>query len=98
MSHSLDEVDASLHREIGEILECHISGRHVFLKRIEGHYDYDEDRSTCPMCGSLGTPWSGMYHCEGNVKHKAIVSTGQCFRVYYRRPAMDTPGKEMRGA
>ena len=80
---------SGLRREIGEILECRISGRKVFLKRVEGHYDYDKDRATCPMCGSLGMPWSGMYHCEGNEKHKAIVPTGQCFRVYYRRPVVD---------
>ncbi len=71
----------SLRRKIGEILECRISGHRKRLRRVRGRYDYKKgDRCWCPVCGGLGVPWSGMYHCE-NKPHVAIISTGQCFEV-----------------
>jgi len=76
--------ELSLEREVGELLECVIGGEVAVLKRVEGHYDHEdrENRINCPVCGGLGIPWGGMFHCEfeGN-GHKAIISTGQCFKV-----------------
>jgi len=89
-----DELDASLYREIGGILECRIDGRHVFLRRVEGNYDYDKDRSTCPTCGKLGIPWKGLFSCGETDRHVAVVQTGQCFMVYRRRPATGTSGED----
>ena len=57
------------------------------LRRVKGRYDYESgDRSRCPICGQLGIPWGGMFHCDydwngspDGLEHKAIISTGQCF-------------------
>lgn len=68
-----------LKRKIGEILECEISGIKKKLKRVRGWYDLS-DKCQCPICPSLGIPWSGMFHCESG-QHKAIIETGQCFTV-----------------
>lgn len=72
----------SLRRKIGEILECRIDGIPMKLRRVQGRYDYAKgDRCRCPICGGLGIPWSGMFHCESRHAHKAIIPTGQCFVV-----------------
>lgn len=78
----------ALQREIGEILECDIAGHRTFLRRVKGTYDYEHgDKCICPICGSLGVPWGGLFHCEGNQGHKAIISTQQCFeRVAKGKP------------
>ncbi len=68
------------HREVGEILKCRISGHETILHRVEGKYDYEKDKCRCPVCGGLGTPWSGMFHCEDG-PHKAIIETGECFEL-----------------
>ncbi len=71
----------SLHRKIGEILECRIDGHPTKLRRVRGHYDKKGNRSKCPICGGLGMAWSGMFHCESVYAHKAVIPTGQCFVV-----------------
>lgn len=73
----------SILRKIGETLECEIGGCKTILERIRGRYIYDRDKCKCPVCGGLGTPWGGLFHCEfeGYAGHKAIISTGQCFKV-----------------
>jgi hypothetical protein len=68
-----------LQRKIGEILECEISGHPAKLRRVKGRYDFESDKSRCPICGSIGIPWGGMFHCEGDHHHKAVIETGQCF-------------------
>ena len=68
-------------------MECSIEGKAVTLKRVRGKYDYENgDRCRCPICGGLGMPWSGMFHCENDAGHKAIIETGQCF-VYVSNDA-----------
>lgn len=72
----------TLKRKIGEILECRISGHVTKLRRVRGHYDFENgDKSRCPICGGLGVPWCGLFHCEDNQQHKAVVQTGQCFEI-----------------
>ncbi len=73
--------DAELSRKVGEILECWIEGQPTKLRRVKGHYNSEGDRCRCPFCGVLGIPWCGMFHCEGNNQHKAVIQTGQCFEV-----------------
>lgn len=71
-------------REIGEILECRIGGKHTRLRRIEGAYDYAGDLARCGVCGSVGTPWGGLFHCDGPMTdppHVCVVETGQCFAL-----------------
>ena len=70
---------ADLHREVGQTLDILLSGSEVTLRRVEGHYDYAHgDKCRCPVCGDLGVPWGGLFHCE-NQPHKAVISTGECF-------------------
>ena len=68
----------NLRRKVGELLECRIGGHPVLLRRVKGRYDYQKDAAKCPVCGGLGFPWGGLFHCE-NRPHYAIISTGQCF-------------------
>ena len=71
----------TLQRKVGEILECRISSHVTKLRRVPGHYDYENgDRCRCPICQGLGMPWGGLYHCEDG-PHKAVIETGQCFEV-----------------
>lgn len=73
-------------REVGEILECTIEGTAsndstpTRLRRVEGIYDYYSGSLTCPVCGSIGMVWGGLFHCEAQ-PHKAVIATGQCFEV-----------------
>ena len=71
----------SQHRKIGDILECRISGYPTKLRRVKGRYSHDSDRMHCPICRSIGIPWGGMFHCEDDHRHKAVIQTGQCFEV-----------------
>lgn len=78
-----EQID-SVRREIGQILECRIGGVHHRLLRVPGHYDYaNGDKSRCPICGDVGFPWGGLFHCDGPNKpaHVAVIATGQCFLV-----------------
>ena len=71
-----------LRRKIGEILECRIDGRLTKLRRVRGRYNPAKgNRCRCPICGDLGIPWSGMFHCEGVHAHKVVIPTGQCFEI-----------------
>ena len=40
-------------------------------------YDYDVDKVTCPVCGSLGIPWAGWFHCDGKCTGIAWIETGE---------------------
>ena len=57
----------NLKREISGILECTIGATPISLKRVTGHYDYDDNKNriNCPICGGLGMSWGGLFHCEG---------------------------------
>jgi len=85
-------MNIDLKRKIGETLDCKISGIFTTMKRVRGKYDYEnkkKDNCKCPVCGGLGTPWGGLFHCEfeGGLigSHKSIISTGQCFEVISAR-------------
>lgn len=67
-----------LHREVGAILEVKDEGRVRRLRRIEGTYDYQKDKSRCGACGKLGFPWKGWWSGDG-CSHVAVIETGQVF-------------------
>lgn len=50
--------------EIGEILEAEDGHDVIRFRRIEGHYDYSNAPCKCPVCGGLGIPWGGWFHCD----------------------------------
>ena len=77
----MENTNDSLERSIGETLECTINGASVILKRVAGRYDYTKDKCKCSICGSIGIPWGGMFHCDDNHKHRAVIDTGQCFEI-----------------
>jgi hypothetical protein len=52
-----------------------LSGRYA---EVPERYDYEGDRSRCPVCGNLGMPWAGWFSCEGCTA-KALVSNGRTF-------------------
>jgi hypothetical protein len=47
----------------------------------EHHYDYEKDKSHCPVCGSVGIPWGGWFSCDGGMQlsHVAVVKTGDVY-------------------
>ena len=52
-----------------------------------------EEESSCPVCGGVGFPWGGWFHCDGTCHAIAVVSTGQVFVPVTCRPLPE----EMRG-
>ena len=41
-------------------------------------YDYaNGDPCRCPMCGGLGIPWAGWFHCDGPCRGIAWIETGE---------------------
>ena len=60
----------------GDIVEIpNLSGKWV---EVNAHYDYGADKTKCPICGGLGTPWLGWYSCESQ-NHKSVVEDGRTF-------------------
>lgn len=52
----------------------------IVLESVEGLYEYDKDSTKCGVCGGLGMPWRGWFHCEDG-DHVAVIETGKCFKV-----------------
>ena len=42
-------------------------------------YDYATDPGHCPLCGGVGLPWRGIFHCDGTCHAIALVESGRTF-------------------
>lgn len=53
---------------------------------VAATYDYAKaNRCRCPVCGDLGWPWAGWFHCESvRCGLVAVVGDGRCFRPVVR--------------
>ena len=58
-------------------------------------YDYATDPVHCPICGGVGIPWAGYFHCDGLCHALAVVADGRTFlpvpRVAQEAPPCPTP-------
>lgn len=52
-----------------------LSGRWV---EIDYKYDYENNKTHCPVCGDIGIPWAGWFNCESG-NHKSIIGDGRTF-------------------
>ncbi len=57
-----------------------VGGGRIQMRSVPGHYDYENDKCICGVCGGLGMPWKGWFHCEDG-DHVAVVRTGECFEL-----------------
>mgnify|MGYP001608710521 FL=1 len=65
----------------------------AWWQETTARYDYATDPSLCPVCGGVGLPWAGWFHCDGTCHAIAIIRTGQVFVPVTCRPLPE----EMRG-
>ena len=42
-------------------------------------YDYANAASRCPICGGVGLPWQGWFHCDGACHAIAVVADGRTY-------------------
>lgn len=42
-------------------------------------YAYAVDPTHCPICGGMGIPWKGWFHCDGTCHAIAVVADGRTF-------------------
>jgi hypothetical protein len=56
-----------------------IDGLEGWWQAVPQRYDITNDPLHCPVCGGIGIPWAGWYHCDGTCHAKALVGTGQVF-------------------
>jgi hypothetical protein len=56
-----------------------IAGLDGWWQAVPQRYDVQADPLYCPVCGGVGIPWRGVYHCDGTCQAIASVATGQVF-------------------
>jgi ssDNA-binding Zn-finger/Zn-ribbon topoisomerase 1 len=52
-------------------------------RKVDGvRYNYDKDKTACPVCGGIGMPWNGWFACDGKPDCDAIawIETGEVLR------------------
>jgi hypothetical protein len=49
--------------------------------KVESRYDYANNKSRCPVCGSVGWVWAGWFSCDAGktLDHVAVVETGDTY-------------------
>lgn len=75
----IDEVDELTVRP-GTIIEIPGSpdDRYVALDMVHLKYKYEESKCDCPVCGGLGIPWGGWFHCQ-DCTAIGLLESGQMF-------------------
>jgi hypothetical protein len=59
---------------------CTIAGAGDTLwQETTARYVYTDDPGHCPICGGVGIPWDGWFHCDGACHAIAVVADGRTF-------------------
>jgi hypothetical protein len=50
-----------------------------WYQETTARYDYVKTPGQCPICGGVGLPWRGWFHCDGRCHAIAMVADGRTF-------------------